>query len=97
MLLTIGFFKAPRNNSTYQVLGLAYIRMSPEFLATWSKLFGTPSMVILLSTTLISIGVSYMDYTDIVSSANFLYSFGMLLELTAFVWLRRKLPMLNPP
>ncbi|GAB4856123.1 hypothetical protein Ancab_024763 [Ancistrocladus abbreviatus] len=38
-----------------------------------------------------------MDFTDIVSSANFLYSLGMLLEFSSFLWLRRKLPELKRP
>lgn len=38
-----------------------------------------------------------MDFTDIISSANFLYSLGMLLEFASFVWLRRKLPAIKRP
>ncbi|KAL2515818.1 uncharacterized protein Fot_29789 [Forsythia ovata] len=41
--------------------------------------------------------VSYMDYTDIISSANFLYSLGMLLEFASFLWLRRKFPTMKRP
>jgi len=38
-----------------------------------------------------------MDFTDIISSANFLYSLGMLLEFASFIWLRRKFPQLKRP
>ncbi|XP_030458472.2 probable polyamine transporter At3g13620 [Syzygium oleosum] len=96
VLSAIGLFEAQLSSSAYQVLGMADIGILPEFFAVRSKWFGTPWVGILLS-SLISIGVSYMDFTDIVSSANFLYSLGMLLEFAAFIWLRRKLPSLKRP
>ncbi|KAK2986562.1 hypothetical protein RJ640_022440, partial [Escallonia rubra] len=55
-----------------------------------------PWVWIILSTT-ITMAVSSMTFTDIISSANFLYSLGMLLEFASFVWLRRKYPKLKRP
>ncbi|KAL2489610.1 Amino acid transporter [Forsythia ovata] len=73
--------------------GLAFL---PKFFAFRSKWFNTPSVGILLS-TVVALGVSYMDYTDIISSANFLYSLGMLLEFASFLLLRRKFPTRKRP
>jgi amino acid transporter len=75
---------------------MADLGFVPNFFAIRSKRFNTPWVGILLS-TLITIGVSYMTFTDIISSANFLYSLGMLLEFASFIWLRKKLPGLKRP
>ncbi|XP_068488202.1 probable polyamine transporter At3g13620 [Phaseolus vulgaris] len=96
VLSTIGLFEAQLSSSAYQVLGMAEIGILPKFFGVRSKRFSTPWLGILLS-TLISIGVSYMDFTDIISSANFLYSLGMLLEFASFLWLRRKSPTIERP
>ena len=47
--------------------------------------------------TLVPLVVSYMDFADIISSANFLYSLGMLLEFASFLWMRRKLLEVKRP
>ncbi|KAK9273380.1 hypothetical protein L1049_018190 [Liquidambar formosana] len=96
VLSTIGLFEAQLSSSAYQLLGMADLGILPRFFAIRSKWFNTPWVGILLS-TLITIGVSYMTYTDIISSANFLYSLGMLLEFASFVWLRRKFPTMKRP
>ena len=96
VLSAIGLFEAQLSSSAYQVLGMAEIGILPKFFGVRSKWFSTPWLGILLS-TLISIGVSYMDFTDIISSANFLYSLGMLLEFASFLWLRWKKPTIERP
>ncbi|BAT81877.1 hypothetical protein LR48_Vigan07g197200 [Vigna angularis] len=96
VLSAIGLFEAQLSSSAYQVLGMAEIGILPKFFGVRSKWFNTPWLGILLS-TLISIGVSYMDFTDIISSANFLYSLGMLLEFASFLWLRWKSPSIERP
>ncbi|KAL0436739.1 UNVERIFIED_CONTAM: putative polyamine transporter [Sesamum radiatum] len=75
---------------------MADLGLLPKFFALRLKRFNTPWVGILFS-TLIAIGVSYMSYTDIVASANFLYGLGMLLEFSAFLWLRWKSPQMNRP
>ncbi|ONH99035.1 hypothetical protein PRUPE_6G006500 [Prunus persica] len=92
----IGLFEAQLSSSAYQVLGMADLGFLPKFFAVRSKRFNTPWVGILIS-TMITLAVSYMTFTDIISSANFLYSLGMLLEFASFIWLRRKLPALNRP
>lgn len=92
----IGLFEAQLSSSAYQVLGMADLGFLPKFFAVRSKRFNTPWVGILIS-TMISLAVSYMTFTDIISSANFLYSLGMLLEFASFIWLRRKLPALKRP
>nr|XP_023885940.1 probable polyamine transporter At3g13620 [Quercus suber] len=96
VLSAIGLFEAQLSSSAFQLLGMADIGSLPKFFGSRSKWFNTPWVGILLSTS-ISLGVSYMNFTDIISSANFLYSLSMLLEFSSFVWLRRKFPTLKRP
>ncbi|KAI4337666.1 hypothetical protein L6164_016051 [Bauhinia variegata] len=96
ILSAIGLFEAQLSSCAYQILGMADIGILPKFFAIRSRWFNTPWLGILVS-TLITLGVSYMNFTDIISSANFLYSLGMLLEFASFLWLRRKLPTINRP
>ncbi|KAL6203935.1 hypothetical protein ACLB2K_021205 [Fragaria x ananassa] len=96
VLSGIGLFEAQLSSSAYQVLGMADIGFLPTFFGVRHKRFDTPWVGILIS-TMITLGVSYMNFTDIISSANFLYSLGMLLEFASFIWLRRKMPTLKRP
>ncbi|XAR59957.1 hypothetical protein NMG60_11033149 [Bertholletia excelsa] len=96
VLSAIGLYEAQLSSSAYQVLGMAELGFLPKIFGVKSKWFNTPWLGILIA-TLISLGVSYMNFTDIVSSANFVYSLGMLLEFASFVWLRRKFPAMNRP
>ncbi|KAI3688255.1 hypothetical protein L1987_81966 [Smallanthus sonchifolius] len=96
VLSGIGLFEAQLSSCAYQVLGMADLGIIPKFFGVRSKWFDTPWVGILIS-TLITLSVSQMDFTDIVASANFIYSLGMLLEFAAFVWLRRKFPGLKRP
>lgn len=96
VLSAIGLFEAQLSSCAFQVLGMADIGFLPRFCASRSKWFNTPWVGILAS-TVITLGVSSMNFTDIISSANFLYSLGMLLEFAAFLWLRRKKPELKRP
>ncbi|KAK8350945.1 hypothetical protein V6Z11_A05G000200 [Gossypium hirsutum] len=96
VLSAIGLFEAQLSSCAYQLEGMANLAILPKLFGSRSKWFNTPWVGILLS-TLITIGMSYMDFTDIISSANFLYSLGMLLEFSSFVWLRRKLPEIKRP
>ncbi|EPS59130.1 hypothetical protein M569_15680, partial [Genlisea aurea] len=96
VLSSIGLFEAQLSSCSYQILGMADLAFLPRFFAVRSKWFGTPWVGILVSTA-ITLGVSYMSYSDIVSSANFLYGLGMLLEIASFLWLRRKMPRKKRP
>ncbi|KAK3026361.1 hypothetical protein RJ639_040450 [Escallonia herrerae] len=96
VLSAIGLFEAGLSSSVYQLLGMGDLGFLPKFFALRSKWFNTPWVGILLSTA-ITLGVSYMTFTDIISSANFLYSLGMLLEFASFIWLRRKYPTMKRP
>ncbi|GAB2276936.1 hypothetical protein Dimus_011644 [Dionaea muscipula] len=96
VLSAMGLFEAQMSSCAYQVLGMAEIGFLPKFLAVRSRWFNTPWLAILIA-TVITLGVSYMNFEEIIASANFLYSLGMLLEFAAFLWLRRKLPELKRP
>ncbi|CAI8585600.1 unnamed protein product [Vicia faba] len=96
VLSAIGLFEAQLSSSAYQVSGMAEIGILPKFCGVRSKWFNTPWLGILVS-TMITIAVSYMNFTDIVSSANFLYSLGMILEFASFLWLRWKKPLIDRP
>ncbi|KVH90862.1 probable polyamine transporter At3g13620 [Cynara cardunculus var. scolymus] len=96
VLSAIGLFEALLSSCAYQILGMADLGFLPKFFEVRSRWFNTPWVGILVS-TLITIGFSYMDFTYIISSANFIYSLGMLLEFASFVWLRLKFPALKRP
>lgn len=95
-LSTVGLFEAQLSSSAYQLHGMAGMGFLPRFVGVRSRWFDTPWVGILV-TSAITLGVSYMSYSNIINSANFLYSLGMLLEFAAFVWLRRKYPGLKRP
>nr|XP_017221800.1 PREDICTED: probable polyamine transporter At3g13620 [Daucus carota subsp. sativus] len=96
ILAGIGAFEAQLSSCSYQLLGMAELGILPKFFGLRLKYVGTPWVGILLS-TVISFGVSHLDFTVIIGAANFLYSLGMLLEFSAFIWLRWKFPALARP
>ncbi|KAM1340995.1 hypothetical protein ACFX11_005614 [Malus domestica] len=96
VLSIIGLFEAQLSSCAYQLLGMANLGFLPKIFGARSKWFNTPWLGILIS-TVIALAVSYLDFTDIISSANFLYSLGMLLEFASFIWLRVKFPALKRP
>ncbi|OWM73401.1 hypothetical protein CDL15_Pgr026500 [Punica granatum] len=91
-----GLYEAQLSSCAYQLLGMANLAILPRSFGARSVWFSTPWVGILIS-TLIALAVSYMNFTDIISSVNFLYSLGMLLEFASFLWLRRKLPTIKRP
>lgn len=96
VLSIIGLYEAQLSSCVYQLVGMADLGFLPRAFAVRSKWFNTPWVGILVS-TLITLAVSYMDFADLISTVNFLYSLGMLLEFSSFLWLRRKLPTLKRP
>ncbi|PHT56654.1 putative polyamine transporter [Capsicum baccatum] len=96
VLSAIGLFEAQLSSCSFQLLGMADLAFLPKFFGLRSKWFDTPWVGILLATAF-SLGMSYMNFTVIISSANFLYSLGMLLEFASFIWLRRKFPLIKRP
>ncbi|KAK4792521.1 hypothetical protein SAY86_022956 [Trapa natans] len=96
VLSAMGLFEAQLSSSSYQLLGMADLGMIPAFFSNRSRWFNTPWVGIVFSTAF-CIGISYMNFEDIVASANLLYSLGMLLEFASFLWLRRKRPEINRP
>ncbi|XP_060200090.1 probable polyamine transporter At3g13620 [Lycium barbarum] len=96
VLSAIGLFEAQLSSATFQVLGMSELGFLPKCFAKRSKKFHTPWIGILVSTA-IMLAISCLDFTDIVASANFLYSLGMLLEFASFIWLRYKFPKLTRP
>ncbi|KAF3444411.1 hypothetical protein FNV43_RR14103 [Rhamnella rubrinervis] len=96
ILSVVGLFEAQLSSSAYQLLGMAELGFLPRTFGARSTWFNTPWLGILIS-TLITLSVSYMNFTEIISSANFLYSLGMILEFASFLWLRKKLPEIKRP
>ncbi|KAJ4828125.1 hypothetical protein Tsubulata_043103 [Turnera subulata] len=95
-LSIVGLYEAQLSSCAYQFLGMADLGFVPVRLGARSKWFDTPWVGILVS-TLIALAGAYMDFADIISSVNFLYSLGMLLEFASFLWLRRKMPEVKRP
>ncbi|KAG4142063.1 hypothetical protein ERO13_D06G111366v2 [Gossypium hirsutum] len=96
VLSSIGFYEAQLTSCAYQLLGMADLGVLPQCFSVRSKWFNAPWLGILVS-TLITVAVSSMNFADLISSINFLYSLAMLLEFASFLWLRRKLPMMERP
>ncbi|RWR77667.1 Amino acid/polyamine transporter I [Cinnamomum micranthum f. kanehirae] len=96
VLSVVGLFEAQLSASSYQLLGMANLELLPRIVAVRSRWFDTPWVGILV-TSLITLGISYIGFENIINSANFLYALGMLLEFASFVWLRRKYPGLKRP
>ncbi|XP_022153249.1 probable polyamine transporter At3g13620 [Momordica charantia] len=96
VLSAIGLFEAQLSSSAYQILGMAEIGILPKFFASRAKWFNTPWIGIVICTA-ISVAISYLDFTDIVASANLVYSMGMLLEFSAFIWLRWRWAAMERP
>ncbi|CAI0466281.1 unnamed protein product, partial [Linum tenue] len=95
-LSAIGLYEAQLSSCSFQILGMAELGILPKFFATRSKWFHTPWVGIIVPTAL-TIGVSFLQFTDIISSANFIYSLSMLLEFSSFLRLRYKMPELERP
>ncbi|KAK1586840.1 hypothetical protein Q3G72_006610 [Acer saccharum] len=95
-LSIVGLYEAQLSSCAYQILGMTDLGFLPQVFGMRSWRFDTPWVGILIS-TLIALAVSYMDFANIISCVNFLYSLGMLLEFASFLWLRRKLPTLKRP
>nr|AFK39326.1 unknown [Lotus japonicus] len=96
VLSIIGLYEAQLSSAAYQLLGMADLGFIPKIFGERSKWFNTPWMAILVS-TVIAMGVSFLTFTEIISTVNFLYSLGMLLEFACFLRLRRKFPTLKRP
>ncbi|XP_078437073.1 putative polyamine transporter At3g13620 isoform X2 [Wolffia australiana] len=78
------------------MLGMADLGLLPRFLAVRSAWFCTSWLAIIVSMAF-TLGFSFMSFEDIVAAANFTYALSMLLEFAAFLWLRRKKPLLKRP
>eukprot|EP00250_Pteridium_aquilinum_P013119 c21144_g1_i1 orf=890-2326(+) len=89
-LSCMGLFAAQMSSSSFQVLGMADMGILPTIFSSRSS-HGTPFIGILLSACG-ALLLSFMSFQDIVQSANALYSYGMVLEFFAFLWLRVKEP-----
>ncbi|MED6180884.1 hypothetical protein PIB30_014217 [Stylosanthes scabra] len=96
VLSIVGLFEAQLSSAAYQLLGMADLGFIPRIFGDRSKKFNTPWMGILVS-TIIALAMSFLSFTEIISTVNFLYSLGMLLEFASFLWLRRKFPSLKRP
>ncbi|KAJ7519547.1 hypothetical protein O6H91_20G043700 [Diphasiastrum complanatum] len=94
-LSNMGLFEAEMSSDAFQLLGMGERGMLPLLFAQRSK-YGTPIWGIVFSSTGV-IMLSWMSFQEIIEFLNFLYSFGMLLEFAAFIWLRLKQPELPRP
>lgn len=96
VLSSIGLYSATLSSAAFQLLGMADLGLLPRIFALRAPIFNTP-WVSIVFTSLITLGMSFFSFNNIVASANFLYSLGMLLEFATFVWLRIKRPELPRP
>lgn len=96
VLSIIGLFEAQMSSAANQILGMADLGFLPRIFGERSRWFNTPWMGILMA-TVIALAMSYLSFTDVISTVNFLYSLGMLLEFSSYLRLRRKFPALKRP
>ncbi|VFQ60046.1 unnamed protein product [Cuscuta campestris] len=96
VLSAVGLYEAQLSSCAYQILGMAEIGAVPRALDARSERFDTP-WVGVVGPTLVALAVSCADFASVVSSVNFLYGLGMLLEFGSFLWLRVKMPDAKRP
>ncbi|KAL5219448.1 hypothetical protein ABZP36_020132 [Zizania latifolia] len=96
VLSSIGLYSATLSSAAFQLLGMADLGLLPRAFAMRAPVFNTP-WVSIFSTSAITLAMSFVSFNNIVASANFLYSLGMLLEFATFVWLRVKQPGMPRP
>lgn len=91
-----GLFQAQLSTCSYQLQGMADLGILPQIFGKRSSYFDTPWVGIVIS-TFVGLSVSALRLEDMRVSVNFLYSMGMLLEFSAFLWLRVKFPETHRP
>ncbi|KAM0845775.1 hypothetical protein ACQ4PT_056133 [Festuca glaucescens] len=96
VLSSIGLYSATLSSAAFQLLGMADLGLLPRVFALRAPIFNTPWVSIVV-TSLITLGMSFLSFNNIVAAANFLYSLGMLLEFATFIWLRIKRPEMARP
>ncbi|ERN00792.1 probable polyamine transporter At3g13620 [Amborella trichopoda] len=87
VLSGIGLFEAQLSSVSFQLLGMGELGILPAFVTRRSPWFNTPTFGVVVCAAS-SIAISFMSFNDIISSANFLYGCGMMLEFASFLWLR---------
>lgn len=93
---SLGLFQAQLSSSSYQLLGMADLGLLPSVFGVRSTRFNTPWVGISISSAL-ALSISYMNFENVISSVVHLYSMGMLLEFSSFLWLRLKFPAVERP
>ncbi|MQL83314.1 hypothetical protein Taro_015807 [Colocasia esculenta] len=96
IISTVGLFEAQLSTSSFQLLGMADLGLLPRVFSSRAWWFRTPWLAIVVSTAL-SLSISFTSFANIITSANFLYSLGMLLEFASFLWLRWRRPGIKRP
>ncbi|KAJ8612132.1 hypothetical protein CTAYLR_002439 [Chrysophaeum taylorii] len=87
----VGLFVSEMSSDAYQLMGMAERGLLPAALAKKSPTRGTPTSAILLSACGV-LALHSLTFEAIIATENLLYVCSMLLELAAFVQLRRKSP-----
>jgi len=90
-----GQFLAEMSSDSFQLLGMAERGFLPSVLAQRSR-HGTPTLAIILS-SLGVIGITCLNFLEIVELLNAIYCLAELVEFSAFLWLRIKAPELKRP
>ena len=90
-LSNMGMFEAEMSSDSFQLLGMAERGMLPKCFATRS-VHGTPTLGIIASASGVLL-LSSLSFQEIIAAENYLYCFGMLVEFSAFIWLRVHRPV----
>ncbi|KAB2616398.1 polyamine transporter [Pyrus ussuriensis x Pyrus communis] len=95
-LSSIGVYQSQLSSCSHQLLGMAELGLLPRLFGARSKWFDTPWVGIFISAVISNL-VSYMKFRHVTSLVNVLFSLSMLVEFSAFLWLRVKIPDLQRP
>lgn len=91
----VGLFIAEMASDSFQIMGMADNGQLPSALGVRSP-FGTPTAAIIFS-AVGCILASPLDFTAIIEAVNCIYVFAELLEIAAFIKLRRDRPDMPRP
>lgn len=97
VLSSVGMFEAQLSSGAYQLLGMADLGLLPPVFTRRAAVFRTPWVAIAVSGAVTLAVSSFLDFDDVVATANLLYGLGTLLEFAAFFRLRATRPDLKRP
>lgn len=92
----IGLFESEMSSDAFLIEGMSERGFLPRSMGVKSR-FGTPIVGIFLSSLGVITMVMSFDFEDVVDMLNYAYCLSMILEFSAFIYLRIHAPHANRP